>query len=318
MKNLINKKYRAVVIGCGKIGAEEWSYPKNIKPATHAAAYLQNPKVKLVGLCDIDSQKLRRAGRFFPGTPLYFSAEKMLEETKPDIVSVATHPDTHFELVKMAAGIGPKAIICEKPISDSLAKSESMVKICKSKGCLLFIGHLRHFDPLIKEWQEKVRNGSLGSISQVNCLYYNGFLNNGTHVIDILRWFLGDVEWVSGFYNLDTSNPEKDKNIDAIICFKNKSRAIIQSLPKKIGLTEWFFHGEKGELAIKKLGMEISYKNLKIGKPRSLMAPMVSHIISCLEGKEKPVSVGREGLAVFKILFALKKSAERQGKIIKL
>lgn len=318
MKNLINKKYRAVVIGCGKIGAEEWSYPKNIKPATHAAAYLQNPKVKLVGLCDIDSQKLRRAGRFFPGTPLYFSAEKMLEETKPDIVSVATHLDTHFELVKMAAGIGPKAIICEKPMSDSFKKAKLMVEICKRGKCLLFINHLRHFDPLMRKWQGKVRGGLLGKSLQVKCNYYNGFFNNGTHMVDLLRWFLGEVERVSGFYNLETSNPKKDKNIDAVVFFKNKSRAILQSQFQKRGLTEWVFYGENGELKIKKLGMEIRYGNLKIGKSRSFMSSMVSHIVSCLEGKEKPVSVSREGLAVLKILFALKKSAERQGKIIKL
>ena len=311
-----NKRYNAVVIGCGRIGAEEWNYQNGIRPATHAAAYWNHPGISLVGLCDNNSRKLKKVGRFFPDTPLYLSPKKMLEETKPDIVSIATNPDTHYKFVKMAANSGAKAIICEKPISDSLAKSESMVKICKSKGCLLFIGHLRHFDPLIKKWQEKVRNGSLGSISQINCLYYNGFLNNGTHVIDILRWFLGDIKWVSGFYNLETSNPEKDKNIDAIICFKNKSRAIIQSLPKKIDRTEWVFYGTKGKLEIRKLGMEIKFNDLIMGKARSLMTQMVSHVISCIDGKEKPLSTGQDGLAILKILLAVKKSAENNGKVI--
>ncbi|MBU4462042.1 Gfo/Idh/MocA family oxidoreductase [Patescibacteria group bacterium] len=310
------KNYKATVIGCGRIGAEEWRYQKNIKPATHAAAYWNHPKIELAGLCDIDSRKLKKTKKFFPGVPLYSSARKMLKEIEPDIVSVATHPDTHFKFVKMAAESGVKAIICEKPMSDSFIKAESMVKICEEKKCLLFISHLRHFDPLIRKWQEKVKKGLLGKISQVNCFYHNGFFNNATHTVDLLRWFLGEVGVVSGFYNLETSNLEKDKNIDAIVCFKNKSNAILHSLPQKRGFTEWFFYGEKGELAIKKLGMEISYKNLKIGKPRSLMAPMVSHIVSCLEGKEKPLSTDQDGLAVLKILFALEKSAENNGKVI--
>lgn len=311
-----NKKYKAAVIGCGKIGAEEWRYKKNIKPATHAGAYWNNPKIELVGLCDINSQKLEKVGKFFPNIPLYSSAKKMLEETMPDIVSVATQPNTHFKFVKMAAILGTKAIICEKPISDSLKKAESMVKICKEKKCLLFIGHLRHFDPLIRRWQGRIKNGLLGKILEAKCFYYNGFFNNGTHTVDLLRYFLGEVEWVSGTYNLKTSNPERDKNIDAIICFKNKGKAVLQSLSHKRGLTEWFFCGEKGELAIKKLGIEVTYKNLKIGKARSLVLPMISHIIFCLNGKEKPLSTGHDGLAVLKILLAVKKSAGKQGKRI--
>ena len=55
------KKFKAVVIGCGRIGAEEWRYQNNIRPATHAAAYFKHPKIELVGLCDIDSEKLKIA-----------------------------------------------------------------------------------------------------------------------------------------------------------------------------------------------------------------------------------------------------------------
>jgi predicted dehydrogenase len=314
----MKKKYKAVVIGCGRIGAAEWRYPKNIKHSTHAAAFRYHPKIKLSGLCDIDPKKLKFAERFFPGVPLYLSAKKMLKEVKPDIVSVATRPDTHFKFVKMAANFRARSIICEKPISDSLQKAESMVRIYKEKKRLLFVAHLRHFDPLIGKWQRKVKKGILGKISQANCIYHNGFFNNGTHMVDILRWFLGKAEKVIGVYNPLTSNPKKDKNIDDTIFFKSGARAVLQSVPEKNGLTEWYFYGKKGNLAIRKLGFEINYNNFKTGKPRSLMAPMVSHIISCLEGKERPLSTGRDGLAVLEILFAIQKSANNKGKIIKI
>jgi len=309
------KRYKAVVIGCGRIGAEEWSYPENIKPATHAGAYWANSKTKLVGLCDINPQRLKEAGRIFSGVPTYSSVKKMLEETRPDIVSIATHPDSHYRFVKMAANFGVRAIVCEKPISDSLKKAEMMVSICKEKGSFLFIGHLRHFDPLTRKYQGILRNGTLGEDLRVNCSYYNGFFNNGTHVVDLLRWFLGDIKRVSGCYNLKTSNPKKDKNIDAVLYFTNKSCATLSSLAEKKGRTEWVFYGKKGELSIKKLGMEIKYNNLKVGRPRSLMAAMILHITACLDGKEKPLSTGQDGLAVLKILFAVKKSADRKREV---
>jgi len=310
------KKYKAAVIGCGRIGAEEWCYPQNIRPATHAATYFGHPKIELVGLCDIDSEKLKKAKKFFPGVFLYNSAKKMLGTTKPDIVSVATHTNTHYRFVKMAADFGAKAIVCEKPMADSTKKAELMIKACKRKKCLLFINHSRHFDSLINKWQKRVQGGALGKVLQVNSFYHNGFFNNGTHIIDLLIWFLGKAEKVSGVYNSLTSNSQRDKNIDAVIYFKNSARAFIQSLPEKRGLTEWFFYGQKGDLFLKKLGMEINYKNTTMEKQRSLMSQMVSYVISCLEKKQKPKSTGEEALSVLKILFSIKKSADNNGKII--
>lgn len=312
------KKYKAVVIGCGRIGAEEWRYKNNIKPVTHAAAYFMHPKIELAALCDTDSKKLKKANKLFEGVALYESAAKMLKENNPDIVSVATHADTHFKFAKMAAESGAKAIICEKPMANSIKKAELLIKICKQKKCLLFINHSRHFDPLIKKWQEKVQNGLLGKILQVNCLYYNGMFNNGTHIIDLLRWFLGEVKEVSGVLNMTTSNPKKGENIDAIIIFQNGSRAVLQSVTEEKKLTEWIFYGEKGDVALKKLGIEVCYKNVKFGTKRSLALPMVSHVTSCLEDKEKPQSTGQDGLEVLKILFAIKKSAQNNGKITSL
>jgi|SRR3989344_26562 len=312
------KHYKAVVIGCGKIGAEEWLYQKNIKPVTHAGAYVKHPNVKLVGLCDIDPEKLKKAGRFFSGVSLYRSASKMLKEMKPDIVSVATHTDTHYRFVKMAAEAGAKAIVCEKPMASSIKKAELMIKICHKKKCLLFINHSRHFDFLLKKWQTRIQNGVLGKVLQATCVYHNGFFNNATHTVDLLRWFLGEVKEVSGVYNFSTSNPKRDKNIDAQLYFNNGARAFLQSVPEKKKMTEWFFHGQKGDVSLKKLGMEIHYKNSKEKKHRSLTAQMVLHIISCLEKKEKPKSTGQDGLEVLKILFAIEKSAKNNGNVIKI
>lgn len=310
------KNYKAVVIGCGKIGAEEWLYQKSIKPVTHAGAYVKHPNIELVGLCDIDPKKLKKAGEFFSGVSLYHSVSKMLKETNPDIVSVATHTDTHHRFVKMAAEAGAKAIVCEKPMASSVKKAESMVKICKNKKCLLFINHSRRFDLLLKKWQKKVLDGILGKILKVECIYHNGLFNNATHTIDLLRWFLGEAKKASGVYNFLTSNPKRDKNVDAIIYFKNGAMAVLQSVFEKKRLTEWLFYGQKGNLSLKKLGMEINYKNIKEGGKRSLTAQMVSHVVSCLEKKEKPKSAGQDGLKVLKILFAIEKSAKNNGKVI--
>lgn len=332
---MANKIYKAAVIGCGNIGAEIGNYRKEIQPATHAGAYCSNPRTKLSALVDVDEKRLKKIGTYFPGIPLYRSAEEMFKNIKPDIVSVATNPDSHAPLVKLAAKNKVKAILCEKPISNSVKQAEEMLKICRKSNSLLFINHQRRFDPLLTKWRDRIKNGLLGEIIQCNCYYYNGLFNNGTHIMDLFRFFLGDVDWVMALTNEKTSWKEADKDVDALICFKSGARLTIQALPKNYGLVEFSFYGTKGSLIIRKLGYEVEYRELienkyfknyyqlsdrikKEGQARSFIKSVVSQIVSCLDGKATPLSTGEDGLAALKILLALRESAAKGGKIVKI
>ena len=331
----MKKKYTAAVIGCGRVGAEEWNYSKDVQPETHAASYKNNARINLAGLADINREKLKNAGKYFPEVALFNSAEDMFLKIKPDIVSIATNSDTHASLVKLAAKYKIPAILCEKPIAESVKQAEGMIKKCKESKSMLFINHQRRFDPLLQRWQKKIKNGLIGNIIQVNCYYYNGLLNSGTHVIDLLRFFLGEVDWVKGFVNTQTSWKKNDDNIDGLIKFKNGTLATLQTLPKNYGLSDFHFYGERGYFAVKNLGYEIEYRkvienkyckgfyqlseNAEIeGKPRSLASSAVSHMVSCLDGKMNPVSMGEDGLAALRVIFALRESAKKQGKIIRI
>ncbi|MEK7080457.1 MAG: Gfo/Idh/MocA family oxidoreductase [Patescibacteria group bacterium] len=329
----MKKIYKAAVIGCGRMGAEEWNYSKETQPETHAAAYKNNLKTDLVALVDIDSKKLKQAGKYFSGVALFDSVKDMFEKIKPDIVSIATNPDSHAVLVKMAAKYKTSAILCEKPIAQSIKQAEEMIRICKQNKSLLFINHQRRFDPLLGRWQLEIKKGIIGKIVQANCYYYNGLFNSATHVVDLLRFFLGDIDWVRGIINKETFWKENDKNVDALIGFKNGTVVAMQTLPKNYGFSEFYFYGTKGRFAIKNLGYEIECRKLaenkyckgfyqlsenikKEGSARSLMSSVVNHIVSCLGDKAEPKSTGEDGLAALKALFAMKESAEKQNKII--
>lgn len=330
-----NKIYKAVVIGCGRIGAEKGNYKKDVQPGTHAGAYDINPRIELAGLTDIDKKRLRVAEKYFPGVPLFDSAQDMFKKIRPDIVSIATNPDSHALLVKLAAMYKTPAIVCEKPIAETIKQAKEMIRVCKKNKCLLFINHLRRFDPLLWKWRIKIKKNLIGDIIQGNCYYYNGLFNNGTHSIDLLRFFLGKIDWVKAVTNIKTSWDKRDKNVDALISFKNGAQIVMQSLPQNYGFFNFYFYGTKGYFALKNLGYEIEYRKLiknryfrgyyqlsdkaeQEGGIRSFMKAMASHVVFCLDNQKKPLSTGEDGLAVLNVLFALRKSAEKDGKIIKL
>jgi len=330
-----NKKYKAALIGCGKIGIEVGRYRKEVQPATHAGAFQIHPQIELVGFVDIDQKRLKIAAKNFPGVPLFSSAEAMLKKQKPDIISIATQPDSHPKLVKLAAQYKTKAILCEKPIALSLKEAKEMIRICKENNSLLFINHSRHFDYLLRKWRDKIKKGLIGHIYQGNFYYYNGLFNNGTHNIDLLRFFLGDVDWVRAITNERTSWNKKDKNVDAQVAFKSGAMVFLQSLPKNYGFLDLYFYGTKGRFAIKNLGYQVEYRKLiknkyykgyyqlsdlvtKEGKLRSYMKAVINHLVACLDKRERPISTGKDGLAALRVLFALRESAKNNGKVIKI
>ena len=63
--------------------------------------------------------------------------------------------------------------------------------------------------------------------------------------------------------------------------------------------------------------LDIRHAEIK-GGVRSFTAPMVQHVVDCMDGKDTPVGTGEDGLAALKILNALKESALQEGKRVKL
>ena len=327
--------YRAALIGCGKMGLEEKRYAKEIYPVTHAAAYDSHPRAKLCALADISQERLAVAKSYYPKLPLYTSAKELLRKEKPDIVSIATQPDTHAMLTALAAQYKTKAIVCEKPIAYSLLEGRAMIDACKKNGSLLFINHGRRFDPLIGAWAKKVRAGIIGDVMQGNGFYYNGLFNNATHTIDLLRFFLGEITAVQGWTNQKTTSLENDNNIDAFLHFKNGARVALQTLPKNYGFAPLYFYGTKGRVALKALGATIEYTKLvdnttwkgyyqlsshaqTMGKVRGFTKSMVTHVVHCLDKKEIPLSAGEDGLAALGVLLAIQESAKSNEKLINL
>lgn len=212
-----------------------------------------------------------------------------------------------------------------------------MIRTCKKNKTLLFVNHSRRFDPLLQKLRLEIQKKVLGVISQASCYYTAGLFNTGTHLIDLLRFLLGEVSWVIAFPNTTTSHPHGDINVDGVVKFKNKTTATIQTLEvNDYSIFDVHLYGSQGLVKITRFGFEIerylvrdcadfqNYRELELqpsqryGKSRSLMAPMVEHVVSCLNGQTSPVSSGEDGLAALEILTALRTSVEHGGKTMEL
>jgi predicted dehydrogenase len=326
-------QYRAAVVGCGRIGVSMEADPKRIRPATHAGAYRGCPRTRLVALTDVVPARVAEARTLFPGVDGFTDVADMLERVRPDVVSVATPATQHRAVVEACAKHGVPAVVCEKPLADTLEDGRAMVAACAASGTRLLVNHTRRFDPLLRALRAEIAGGGLGRVMQATGYYTAGIFNTGTHMVDLLRFFLGDVAWVVALTNDGCSHAPGDLNVDALLGFVSGARAALQAQEvKDYTVFTLRLHGASGTAVVDRFGFEVErtpvrecaefsgYNELDVhaarrtGQSRSFMAPLVEHVVACLDGGDVPASRGEDGLAAVEILLALKASAEQGGR----
>ncbi|MBI4833600.1 MAG: Gfo/Idh/MocA family oxidoreductase [Planctomycetes bacterium] len=335
------KIYRAAIIGCGRIGCGFDDNPKSKRIATHAGAYSNFRQTELMALSDLDVEKLRRYGEKYHVKGVYQNYEEMLEKEAIDILSVCTYNSTHLEIIENAINYNIKAILCEKPIADTLANAVKIVNLCRDKNIILSVNHLRRFDPSHQEVKNLIEKGVLGDIQQTTFYYTAGIANTGSHVFDLLRFFFGDVEWVQAIYSNSKFPNPNDPNIDGILKFKKGFICSLQSCDvSKFLIFELDIIGMKGRLKIMSGGYSCEfyepndsqyfpgYKELAKTKApinetqnftdKLTMINIVVHLVDCLDNNKTLISTGDDGKAALELICAVHESARRNGAKINL
>jgi predicted dehydrogenase len=173
--------------------------------------YQENPLTKLVGVCDLREDRRKEGAKRF-GVPGFEKVEKMLAELAPDFVSVATggyeYGSDHF-LPTMEALEAGCHVLCEKPISNEIAKGEEMVAYARAKNLCLGVNLNHRFTPaalVAKRWQKEGRLGHLLFINMAMWIFNPAESSPWFHIkalhphtVDVMRYFGGDIEAVHCF-----------------------------------------------------------------------------------------------------------------------
>ena len=187
--------FRAALIGCGPRGCE------------HGQALAQLADVKLVGICDREPAVLAPAIRAL-AAPGYSSIAELLDHSHPEIVIVATPPQIRRSVVEHVADFpGIRAIVIEKPLALSLADARAIAEACAGRGILGIVGHQLRHAPEFIALKQAIASGQIGELEFLRGVCYGNLLNQGVHLIDLMRWLAGDrlVQWVM---SQQTSDPE--------------------------------------------------------------------------------------------------------------
>lgn len=334
--------YKAVIIGLTGIGAQRQtasgssSVYGNI-PQSHAAAYHVHPQIELVAVCDIRQTMLDNFRQtwqdVWPQLGYYTDVFAMLEQVRPDIVSVVTPDHLHADITVAAAKQGAKAVFCEKPIATSLADADRMIAACEANNVLLSIDHTRRWYPLYHEARKLLRSGELGPLrSMVTSLFSHRAMlfRNGAHLIDMLHFFAEtDAQWVwaeleAGFDHFDRyrgdggHDPASEPAASGYLHFNNGVRAFYESAKLAFPGAQFTLTCENGRIEIsdqtltvirQEAGGQLSHTPVlpAPGTESGLLAA-IGELIQVLENGGELVSSGRSARQTLEVILAMLQS----------
>jgi len=124
---------RTLVVGFGNMGR------------SHATSYLCNPGFELVGLMS-PSMKAKPLPQEFASVDVYDDFETALRETRPDVVSINSYPDTHADYAIRAMEAGAHVFL-EKPIATTIADAQRVVETAQRLKRKLVLGYILRVHP---------------------------------------------------------------------------------------------------------------------------------------------------------------------------
>ena len=201
--------YRAGIIGLGFIGAGDQvsgdALGQRVEDldGTHASSLAGHPQIELVAGSSRDQGRRDRFAQR-TGARTYADWRELLEREELDIVSVATYANVHADPTVACAEAGVRAVLCEKPIAQSVPDAERMVAACADAGALLVINHQRRFTSSFRKARAHLANGGLGEFTSINAQWPTGRLGGvGSHVFDAIYHVTGRrIEAVSATLDL--------------------------------------------------------------------------------------------------------------------
>ncbi len=161
-----------------------------------------------------------------------------------DVLYIGSANYNHYWQVIEAAKAG-KHILCEKPLSLTSEQAKEMVDVCKENNVFLTVNYVHRYHPLSVKAKEILDKSMIGTIVMISASFNIDFKPNdnfrfikeqsgggalrdlGTHMIDLLRFFGGEITEVKGFTDNLVYNSEVDDFATGLFKFEKSGYGFI-------------------------------------------------------------------------------------------
>jgi predicted dehydrogenase len=176
------------------------------------AAWGESPGVRCVAACDRDRGRAEALAAARGVTRAYDDVTEMLRVERPDFVDVITDPHSHGPMVRRVAEAGIP-VICQKPMSPTLAECVDLVATCRAAGVPFAIHENWRWQAPLRRVKELLAEGTIGRPFRARIDFLSGFdmfanqpglrldarfilADMGCHLLDLARCYFGEAESV--------------------------------------------------------------------------------------------------------------------------
>ncbi len=156
MKN-VSPKTRVALLGCGQIADAHLSQLQRI------------PTAEVVGVCDVFEDLAWQAAKRFHVPHWDVHLERMLEETRPDVVHITTPAHTHAPLAIQILNAGHHVYV-EKPFTLDALEATEVIAAAEKANRYVCVGHDQMFDPAWVRAKSWIRRGLLGDVRHIESI----------------------------------------------------------------------------------------------------------------------------------------------------
>lgn len=188
-------QYKAAAIG--RTGGGNYGHGLEV-------AYAGVDEVEFVAVADTDEEGREQARARTNAPRAYADYHDMLAAEQPDLVSVCPRwTDCHVDMVLACIEAGAH-VYCEKPMTWNLADGDTIVARADALGRKVAVAHQAVYLPRIQALRQQLLDGRIGELQQIHAHGKQDrrgggedMITLGTHLFNLMRYFAGDVRWMS-------------------------------------------------------------------------------------------------------------------------
>ena len=266
------------VVGCGLIGQKR--------------AKALGAGGRLVACADVDVDRAEKLAKG-SGAKVFRDWRELMWLPEVDVVVISTLHDS-LAAITLAAIEAGKHILVEKPAARSASELEPVMTAAGKKGVKVHVGFNHRYHRSLRKAKEIFDSGALGELMFIRARYGHGgrigydkewrakpelsgggeLIDQGPHLIDLSRWFLGDFSEVQGFAHTYFWDMPVDDNGFMLLKTEKKQTAFLHA-----SCTEWKnlfsmeIYGRDGKLDLSGLGGSYGLEKLTWYKMLPEMGP---------------------------------------------
>lgn len=269
---------RVAIVGCGLIGRKR----ANALGSSH-----------LVACADVVEERARDLAGSHPEAKPYTDWRHMLATVDADVVIVSATNNILAEAT-LAAVQSDRHVLVEKPAARNAAELTPVIEAAQRADVRVRVGFNHRYHPGLLKARELCDAGALGQLMFVRGRYGHGgrlgyenewradpelsgggeLLDQGAHLIDLARWFLGDLEEVSGFaHTYFWPMPVEDNGFLLLKTADQKVAFLHASCTEWKNLFSFEIYGRNAKLHVEGLGGSYGMERLAYYKMLPEMGP---------------------------------------------